>query len=96
MTHRTINPPVLGGLEYKSGLLVVPIRLLDLSISTRTCAENKDCKSHTIVLLHLNAYHNTGGCKVQVVGHFFTLTETTETIAKMRTLGLNIIFRALC
>ena len=34
-----------------------------------------------------------GGCKVQVVGHCFTITETTQTFTKMLTLPLNIIFR---
>ena len=29
------------------------------------------------------------GCKVQVAGHCFTVTETFQSVAKMLTLGLN-------
>ena len=38
------------------------------------------------------------GCRLQVrvAGHCFTITETTQTFAKMLTSGLNIIFWALC
>ena len=34
--------------------------------------------------------------QVRVAGHCFTMTETTQTFAKMLTSGLNIIFWALC
>lgn len=98
MSHHTINPPVLGRLEYEICLLLVPIRLLDFSISTRTCAKKKDCKSYRMVLLHLNNYHNTGGCKVRVAGHCFILTETTQTFAKNANLRRKCFFLggALC
>ena len=40
----------------------------------------------------------SAGCRLQVrvAGHCFTMTETTQTLAKMLTSGLNIIFWALC
>ena len=34
--------------------------------------------------------------QVRVAGHCFTISETTQTFAKMLTLGLNIIFWAMC
>ena len=51
----------------------------------------------------LFAFHYSEGVKckshwleVSVAGHCLTITETTQTFAKMLTLGLNVIFWALC